>query len=319
MFGLKDLKESITVTERWVECPVKDCGRKVKRQKGSLQRKKRFKCPEHYIYISPSTFSYERDMDNLLWCHYDDLYLLNRAKRAKVEREMTRDDSVDALVWNVFRFLDLQDLIIPVFEFLLQIELEEPQIIYWSYHSGEKSVWSKLVRASREFGEDAGAGAGPDIIIDSRNALIFIQAELAAGGEMEVPREKDAKKLVSGGRSWFSKVFMSDYEEVAGEEGCCRRMRLWLLGTWMAAQEGVDFYLLDLVREGEEEGIEVIFGKHLKEGPEKIFKRITWEKIYKGIADSYVPREGKQKIITYLENKTLGYDQNRRLVKAFEL
>ena len=319
MLGFKDLKKSITVTEKWVECPVKDCGKKVKRQKDRFQRKKRFKCPEHNIYISPSTFEYERDMDNLLWRHYEDLHLLNRAKRAKVEREMTRDDSKDAVVWNVFRYLDLQDLIIPIFQFLLQIELEEPEIIYWSYHRGEKSVWSELDRARREFGEDTGTAAGPDIIIDSHDALIFIQAELAEGGGKEAPSGKDTKKYLSRGRSWFSRVFRSDYEKVAVEEGQYELMRLWLLGTWMAARKGVDFYLLDLVREGEEEGIEVIFGIHLKEGPARIFKRITWEKIYKGIADSYVPKEGKEKIIDYLENKTLGYDEDEGIIKAFRL
>ena len=63
----------------------------------------------------------------------------------------------------------------------------------------------------------------------------------------------------------------------------------------------------------------MIFGKHLKENPERIFKRITWEKIYRGIADSYVPREGKQKIIDYLENKTLGFDSDGNLRRAFRL
>jgi hypothetical protein len=319
MLGFKDLKESITITEKSVECPVKDCRRKVKRQKDGFQRKKRFKCPEHNIYISPSTFEYERDMDNLLWHHYEDLHLLNRVKRAKVGSEMARDESEDAVVWNVFRFLGMQDLVIPVFDSLLQIELEDPEMIYWTYHRGEKSIWSEFERAREKFGDDTAAGLGPDIIIDSRNALIFIQAELAASRETEAPSGKDAKKLLSGGKSWFGGVFRSDYEEVALEEGKYELMRLWLLGTWMAARKGVDFYLLNLVREGEEEGIEVIFGKHLKEGPERIFKRITWEKIYKGIADSYVPKEGKQKIIDYLENKTLGYDEDGRLIKAFKL
>jgi hypothetical protein len=213
----------------------------------------------------------------------------------------------------------MQDLVIPVFDSLLEIELEDPEMIYWTYHGGEKSIWSELDRAKEKFGDDTAAGLGPDIIIDSRNALIFIEAKLTAGNETEPQSKKETKKYMTGGRSWFGRVFRSDYERVAIKDRKYELMRLWLLGTWMAARRGVDFYLLNLVREGEEEGIEVTFGKHLKEEPARIFKRITWEKIYRGIADSYVPKEGKEKIIDYFENKTLGYDEKGRLIKAFTL
>jgi len=318
MLGFKDLKESINVTDKSVECPVKGCGRKVKRRKDGIRRRNRFKCPEHDIYISPYTFEYERDMDNLLWRRYEDLYLLNRVKRAGAESRMAREDSEEAVVWNVFRFLDLQDLLVPVFNILLGVKLDDPVIIYWSYHKGEKGVWSELVGAGEEFGENMRRAPGPDIIIDSRDTLIFIEAKLTADNQTVPPTGKSTKKYLTGGQYWFSRVFRSDYETVAVKDRMYELTRLWLLGTRTAARKKADFYLLNLVREGREEDIEVTFGRHIREDPARMFLRITWEGICRGIEDSCPPGEGRDKISDYFENKTLGYDGDGRLRKAFQ-
>ena len=42
MYGLKDLKEKINITETTVECPVKDCDVIVERQRNSFKKEKRF-------------------------------------------------------------------------------------------------------------------------------------------------------------------------------------------------------------------------------------------------------------------------------------
>ena len=80
MLGIKELKESIKVTETTVECPVKGCSEKVERQREVFKREERFKCRKHNIYISPSTFEYQSELDNLLWKDKADLDLLGRIK-----------------------------------------------------------------------------------------------------------------------------------------------------------------------------------------------------------------------------------------------
>ena len=73
MFGASNLKSEIVVTEISVECPVKACKKTVPRQRGTFQRSEKFLCPEHDIYISPSTFEYDKPTDNLLWKNEVDL------------------------------------------------------------------------------------------------------------------------------------------------------------------------------------------------------------------------------------------------------
>lgn len=104
MFGASDLKDSIEVTETSVECPVKDCKTIVPRQRGTFQCSKDFFCPKHGIYISPSTFEYYTFTDNLLWKDETDFDLLRRIVPVKRESRIARDNSEDALTWNVFRF-----------------------------------------------------------------------------------------------------------------------------------------------------------------------------------------------------------------------
>ena len=65
--------------------------------------KQLFKCPKHNIYISPTTFEYQSELDNLLWKDEADLDLLDRTKGVKRESRIARDRSEDAVTWNVFR------------------------------------------------------------------------------------------------------------------------------------------------------------------------------------------------------------------------
>ena len=67
MLGIKELKENIKITDTTVECPVKGCNQRVARQRDRFRKEDKFKCPNHNIYISPSTFEYSSKQDNLLW------------------------------------------------------------------------------------------------------------------------------------------------------------------------------------------------------------------------------------------------------------
>lgn len=102
---MEELKGSIKITDTTVECPVKGCSKKVKRQKNFFKREEMFKCPEHNIYISPSTFAYQCELDILLWKD-DDLNLFEKIKEVKRESRIAYDNSEDAVTWNVFRFLE---------------------------------------------------------------------------------------------------------------------------------------------------------------------------------------------------------------------
>lgn len=317
MLGFEELKASLTMTKRKVECPVEGCDHQVSRQKGKWRRKKRFKCPEHNIYISPSTFEYQYSIDNLLWHNTEDLDLLNRMERDRRDGGIARDNSEDAVTWNVFRFVDKAHLVAPLLNHLLGTDLVDPEVIYWSYRAEEGSTWSALQRAREEFGEHPRKSSGPDVIINSSQALIFIEPRLIADNATRPDSKKARKEYLRGGKHWFPRVFTSDYQQVAEEDRRFQLMRLWLLGTWMASRTGVDFYLVNLVREGKEEDIEKAFGMHISENQSRRFVRLTWEDIYRYILASNEAGSEKDRMIHYFENKTLGYGRKGMLHKAF--
>jgi hypothetical protein len=119
MFGANELKAKIAISDKKVECPVKGCSVKVERQRKVFMRDSKFKCTKHGIYISPSTFEYGSEQDNLLWKSSEDRALLKSLKGAKRESRMARDNSEDALSWNVFRFLERSGLLLPWIESII--------------------------------------------------------------------------------------------------------------------------------------------------------------------------------------------------------
>jgi len=207
MLGIEELKESIETTETTVECPVKDCNEKVERQREVFKREERFKCPKHNIYISPSTFEYPSELDNLLWKDKADLDLFNRIKKVKRESRIARDNSEDAVTWNVFRFLERNNLVEISLSSIIGVTLKSSDVIYWSYSQKEDSSLPELNRARQEFGEEIKRSSEPDVIIKTDNALLFIEAKLTAGNETVPSGISNSKKYETGGGNCFSKVF----------------------------------------------------------------------------------------------------------------
>jgi len=317
MLGMEELKESIEITETTVECPIKGCSEKIERQREVFKREERFKCSEHNIYISPSTFEYQSESDNLLWKDKADLNLLKKIKTVKRESRIPRDNSEDAVSWNVFRFLERNNLVESTLSSIIGYTVKSSEVIYWSYSQRENSSWSGLNKAREEFGEELKRSSEPDIIIKTNNALFFIESKLTAGNETVPSDKNNSKKYETGGDNWFSKVFKSDYKTVAIAEKKYELLRFWLLGTWMAKQQDLDFYLVNLVLSEREKDIEAIFKKHLYENQRMRFIRITWEDIYQQILNSNLSGIDKDAMIKYFRNKTIGYDSNGELHKAF--
>jgi hypothetical protein len=246
MLGMEELKESIEITETAVECPIKGCREKVERQRKVFKREERFKCPKHSIYISPSTLEYQSEIDNLLWKDKADLGLFNKIKKVKRESRIARDNSEDAVTWNVFRFLEKYNLLSGYLSKLVNNKILNPEIIYWSYSQHQQNAWNELQDGRKEFETKPRKGSEPDIIVKSDNALFFIEAKLKANNNT-ICKSKNPKvqgKYETGGNNWFSKVFKSDYETVAIVEKKYELLRFWLIGTWIAKQLNLDFYLV---------------------------------------------------------------------------
>ena|GEM_PF-4632902 len=102
------------------------------------------------------------------------------------------------------------------------------------------------------------------------------------------------------------------------DAGYYQLMRFWLIGAWIAEKQNLNFYLLNLVRENDEKHIEMEFGEYIRQNEKRRFLRLAWENIYKYISATDLFSEDKNKILEYLENKTVGYYRNE-LRKAFSI
>jgi len=321
MLGIKELKEHIEITESTVECPVKGCNKKVDRRRRGDKREDKFKCPLHDIYISPSTFEYGNELDNLLWKDKADLNLFEKIKTVKRESRISRDNSEDAVSWNVFRFLERYNLLSGYLSKLVNGEISNPEIIYWSYYHFQQNAWNELQDGRKEFETRPRKGSEPDIIVKSDNALFFIEAKLKADNNT-ICKSKNPKvqeKYETGEDNWFSKVFKSDYQTVAIVEKKYELLRFWLIGTWIAKQLNLDFCLVNLVSSEREKDIENVFKKHINENQKRKFMRITWEDVYGCISNSNLSGRDVGMMIRYFRNKTIGYDGNGRLQRAFSI
>jgi hypothetical protein len=320
MFGLKNLKPEITVTKDSVKCPVRDCAKIVARQRKSFKTSDEFMCPDHRIYISPSTFEYKDMFDNLLWDEQTDRNLLNRIIGTKRESRFARDNSEDALTWNVFRFLEKSSLLSGFLGTLVKHPIRNCEAFYWSYAQSQKNVWSSLKEAREEFETVPEKGSEPDLIVKSDEDLFFIEAKLTATNNT-VPRSDVSevqKKYEDGGNNWYRKVVKSDFRTVAVTNKKYELLRMWLLGSWVAQRLGLNFYLVNLVLSKKELTVEGIFRKYTNESSSRTFLRVTWEGIYQFILDSGVDTQDKNTVLRYFENKTVGY-KNKVLQKAFSI
>jgi hypothetical protein len=324
MLGIKDLKKVIQATKSTIECPVKGCDQFVKRQRKRFIREEQFKCPEHKIFISATTFEYPSESDNLLWKQPEDKALLGNIKKVKRETRMSRDNSEDAVSWNIFRYLEKCNLISKWLSEISGMYQEPEDIIYWSYSQKEKQSWSLLKKARSEFGEMPKRSSEPDIIIKTKSSIFFIEAKLTAtnqtsGNKQTIQKRlSNPKKYLEGGENWFTKVFSSDYEKLIYDQKY-ELMRFWLLGTWIAKQSGKEFYLINLVLQDRELNIHSSFLKHIRIDSKYRYFRLSWEDIYRFVLRDSTDNALKTRVVSYFENKAIGFNYYGSLEKAFSI
>lgn len=316
MFGIRDLKPRIKITQTSVECPVWGCSQCVERQRRRFKREEKFRCPEHRIYISPTTFEYDNEVDNLLWKNKADLALLEAIKTVKRECRMARDNSEDALSWNVFRYLDTTQQLARLLSRITQTEQEKADLIYWSYSQTANGAWPQLNEAREKFGEKIQLSSEPDLIVVSEKSLFFIEAKLTATNNTSPSPRHNREKYLIGGDKWWKQVFISDYETVAIEAKKYELSRFWLMGSWLAKQMGRDFYLINVVLSRREADIELRFSSHIRKAANQQFRRVTWEEIDCFVADNAPANPQKSECLVYFANKTIGYSSGE-LQRAF--
>lgn len=312
MLGWLDLKKVLTITDGSVECPADGCRQTVPRQRKRFRAAGTFQCPVHRIYISPTTFQYAAETENMLWTQADDLALWGSVTAPGVKREsrMARDNSEDSVTWNVFRYLERHGLI---GEFINLIAGERiaknPRCIYWSFCQTSRKPWQPLLDAATAFGERVERRSEPDIVVDDDDLLAFVENKWLSGNSTKPTDPDDPKRYVTGGGGWFGRVFgpTADFKTVAVDAKLYELMRLWLLGSYIADRKGKRFLLVNVVRGRKEADIEARFGAHVRSSPQRQFRRVSWEALYAGLVQPRAGCPDADRLTLYLREKTVGY------------
>jgi hypothetical protein len=315
MYNWMTLKEEVSHTDEWVECPVKNCNHQVPRQKKTFKPTDEYLCPTHNIFITATTFEYTDYTMNLLSKEpYDILHLLKTILKKKRENRLARSNSEDAVTWNMFRYLETSKLLEGYLESIGVHNATNPKIHYWCYDEESENTYSLLLKARSKFGEKPTRGSEPDLLIETEEAIIIIECKTGSGNNT-TPTRVEVEKLYTEADNWFfTPVFNAGFYTIAVRDQ--KYELIWLLGLWMAKQKGKEFYLFNLVREEKERNIERVFGKYLTPGM-GTFKRTTWEDMYRFIKRS--SSSNHNIALDYLENQTLGYTSSGKIKMGYRL
>ncbi|MBH0161838.1 hypothetical protein [Fictibacillus sp. 26RED30] len=316
MYNRTTLKEKVSQTAEWIECPVLNCKHQVPRQKKTFKTTDDYLCPTHNIFLSPTTFEYTDYTMNLLSKSPEDIQLLRTILKKKRENRLARNNSEDAVTWNMFRYLETSNQLEKYLESIGIHNALNPKIHYWCYDKESQNAYPLLLKARSTFGEKPSSGSEPDLLIETEDAIIVIECKTGSSNNT-IPSRAEVEKLYTEADNWFfTKVFNAGFYTIAIQEKKYELLRFWLLGLWMAKQKKKEFYLINLVRKVKERNIEREFGKHLTSGM-GTFKRTTWEEMYHFIKRSSSPN--RNIALHYLENQTIGYTSSGNIKMGYRL
>ena len=311
MYDARSLKPSIRVTEHHVECPVIACNRSVDRQRQFFRREEPFRCPEHGIYISPSTFEYEHAHTNLLRMDDADLALFEKLSLGKAEAgRLARERSEDALTFNVFRGLERTGTLDRILSSITATTVHGAVPSYWSLVSETGETHPLLRDARLAFEPHFRQCTEPDLLVETADTLFLIEAKLGSTNETTPTRESVLPGYERAADGWYSTVLCGSPRAVAVEQKLYQLMRCWLLGSWMANKAGKRFVLVNLVASSSDGSVPARFGAHIMQSAERQFVRATWEGIRDALAGSTAMHNDSRVValIDYLDHKTLGYE-----------
>ena len=223
------------------------------------------------------------------------------------------------MTWNVFRYLELSGgLDAWVTSVTGKLE-SSPRVHYWSFDSQTGATWASLSRARQAFGELEGRGSEPDLIVTTDDTHIWVEAKLGSTNNTKPTDHAGARaRYVAGGGGWFAHTVATDFDAVIDRRRY-ELLRLWLLGSWAAEQEGRRFVLVNLVREGFEKDVSLFATNHFNLTEVRAVRLTTWESIYAELSATPQRSGDTEKLLEYMRGKTLGYDASGRLRRAFSI
>jgi hypothetical protein len=244
--------------------------------------------------------------------------LLVSIQGVKRESRMARERSEDALTWNVFRALQNTHRLSDWLTSMTGHGQTDPKVHYWSCDQIERGTWRQLEAARCTFNEVTSRGSEPDMIIETDEVDVWVEAKFGSGNDTVPSDEKGAEeRYTKGADGWFGMVCRKDFKTLAILERRYELLRLWLLGSHAAHVRARGFVLINLVRDGQALDIEDFASSAFRQDESRHVRRATWEDIVRMLAGD--SDERILRLTDYMRTKTLGYDSEGRLLKAFSV
>lgn len=327
------LKPNRPVEDDYVSCPVMGCEFKVPcmtRDGPDLdhdqEKLKDYFCPQHMIFISPSTFEYKEPLTSIIWQEKEDLAALNRVKistgKRGAWRRMGRERDEDSFTWNVFWYLYKENLVLKFLKeiigrssFLSANAKSIDEAVFWSVEAGTGNTHQLLIDARKALGENTAHGTEPDVIFtgsvgaEKNVPLVLIECKLSSS---PITNKAVIPDYYTNYDKW-NRVFNEPPEKVFRVFGY-QIVRHLLLANEMAAVGGRNLTPTVLLITKEQVPADIVsqMTSMLMNHPQNArLAFVTWKNVYDFVSSNQGSDKGsinKMILGRYLEGKTLGYD-----------
>lgn len=197
---------------------------------------------------------------------------LNEGNRENKLRRLAHEHSEDMLTWNTFSWIEEHTLIEAVKFLADSVSGGSPRIYYWGVNERNLRWTPAFVHFLIErFHESPNRLSEPDIIIETDNTVVFVEAKFTSPNERGKSEKLD--KYVSG--DW---AVNRSQLRAAGMYELVRNWAIGMAWTRMGRRKG-RFVLVNLVRESDERSIEEEFGALVTQNAPQRFRRVTWESL----------------------------------------
>jgi len=254
--------------------------------------------PEQRTYIC------ETLADNLADPQSEDRYLqvmqqaLNQRNRRNKIRRAKFEKSEDSLTWSVFSHLEKRGLMAVAAGALTGLTWNDlVDVLYWGYNDqGPETLREQLITVLKGLGESPRRFSEPDLILHaSQTGLVFVEVKYASPNSSRFELSKAKRYLDKGaGYLQLDRNGIQHYE----------LLRNWVIGCLLAARLDLPFWLVNLVRRGDETSIERDFGQFLRQDDEHRFRRVEWEELFEALRPVLV-QPGDEKFWQYVRTRTI--------------
>jgi hypothetical protein len=323
MFGISTLKARRPL-EAAVPCPVRGCAHEVPPQPGVLRLTSEFKCPTHKLYLSETLYAHEKETDALLWTDRESLALLREARGQRPAPSLGLEASEDALLWNVFRWCERSGALTPLLERWTGRPGYDGRMLYWGWNPETERIFDTLRHARLAFDEPQDAATEPGLMVETSQNLFILAARAFSAGSTNAESTHKATPATwteyeAAADGWAHRVLAQSCCDLIADSGAHQLLRLWLIGTWMAARLEKELALVYLTPASWGQGVLGAVLPRLKGGTSSLVAQATWEDLFAYISDEHAHAPGAKALLSYLLEKSAGYGRDGLLRRAFSL